>query len=63
MVDESDVGEITDYVNQRLNTVLLVAQSSLPDTQFKAFRKLTLDQFGRNGLIKDLRQLANDNEP
>lgn len=63
MVDISDVAEIEGFVNKRLNTVLLVAQSSLPDSQFIAFRKMTLDQFGRNGLIKDLRQLANDNEP
>ena len=60
MVDESDV---TELVNKRLNRVLLVAECSLPDSQYQAFRKVTLNEFGRNGLIKDLRQLSSDNEP
>jgi hypothetical protein len=60
MVNESDV---TKLVNKRLTQVLLVAECSLPDSQFKAFRKVTLNEFGRNGLVEDLRQLTNDNEP
>jgi len=60
MIDENDV---MDLVNKRLNRLLLIAESSLQSSQFRAFRKLTLDEFGRNGLGKDLRQLANDNEP
>lgn len=60
MLEESDV---TELVNKRMNRVLLYAESSLHPAQFKVFRKLTLDEFGRNGLGKDIRQLANDNGP
>ena len=41
-------------LNARKNHVLLLAQASLPASQFEAFRKLFLDQFGRSGFQKDL---------
>jgi hypothetical protein len=34
--------------------VLLVAQSSLPESQYKAFRQIFLDEFGKGGLEKEL---------
>lgn len=46
--------EIERVINGHLNRVLLVAESSLSQSQFQAFRKLTLDEFGRNGLGKEL---------
>jgi hypothetical protein len=52
--------EIEKLINIRLNYVLLVAQSSLPENQFKAFRKLTLDSFGNSGLGKDLDRILKE---
>jgi hypothetical protein len=52
--------EIEKLINIRLNFVLLVAQSSLPENQFKAFRKLTLDSFGNSGLGKDLDRILKE---
>lgn len=51
MVDKEQIYQI---INSRLTQVLLFAESSLPQSQFQAFRKLTLDQFGKSGLYKDL---------
>lgn len=45
---------IIELLNARKNRVLLVAQSSLPESQFKAFRQLFLDEFGKGGLEKEL---------
>jgi len=47
---------ILDLVKPRLNRVLTVAQASLPDSQFKAFRRIMLDEFGKSGLEKELEQ-------
>jgi hypothetical protein len=52
--------EIEKLINIRLNYVLLVAQSSLPENQFKAFRKLTLDSFGNSGLGMDLDRILKE---
>ena len=49
-----DKDELERAIKGRLSRVLLVAESSLPQSQYQAFRKLTLDEFGRNGLGKDL---------
>ena len=45
---------ILEVLNARKNQVLLVAQASLPPSQFDAFRKLFLNEFGRSGFQKDL---------
>jgi len=47
---------IRSLVNARLTRVLDMAQASLPESQFTAFRKLTLNEFGRNGLEGDLQK-------
>ena len=47
---------IIDLVKPRLNRVLTVAQASLPASQFSAFRKLVLDEFGKSGLERELDQ-------
>ena len=41
--------------------ILLVAESSLPATQFKAFRRITLNAFGNNGIGKELDRLFGNN--
>lgn len=49
--------QIEQLINFRLNEVLLVAQAALPENQFTAFRKFTLNQFGKSGLSKELDRL------
>jgi len=44
--------------DQHLNTVLLVAQAAMPDSQFHAFRKIVLDEFGTNGFMKELERIG-----
>ena len=44
-------------INSRKNKALLLAESSLPESQFKAFRKMFLLEFGEKGLEGDLQKL------
>ena len=37
--------------------VLLVAQAALPESQFKAFRQIFLNDFGKGGLERDLERI------
>ena len=46
--------QLDSIINSRLNKVLTIAEASLPASQFQAFRKLTLDEFGKSGLARDL---------
>jgi len=50
--------EIIDLVNRRVTHMLLIAEASLPPTQFQAFRKLMLDAFGKSGLVGELERLG-----
>lgn len=45
---------IKRLINQRVGRLLLFGQSALNETQFQAFRKLVLDEFGRSGLAAEL---------
>ena len=54
MVKREDIERI---LNARLSQVLLIAESSLSANQYQAFRKLTLNEFGRNGIGKELDRL------
>lgn len=53
--------EILQVINIPLKQILLVAESSLPPNQFQAFRKFTLDAFGKNGLGKELDRIFKNN--
>ena len=54
---------LAPLINARVNRVLLVGQSSLPESQFVAFRKLVLDEFGERGLLADVKiQFASNKE-
>lgn len=53
----TDPRDIVNLVNFRVSKVLTVAQAALPRDQFTAYRKLVLDEFGRNGLETDLYEL------
>lgn len=44
-------------LDQRKNRVLLLAQAALPEHQFKAFKTLFLDEFGRKGLEGELARI------
>jgi hypothetical protein len=44
-------------LNPRLNRVLLILQSSLPEHQFQACRKLVLDELGKSGFMTELETL------
>jgi hypothetical protein len=49
--------EVLRLLDQSKNEALLLAQSSLPQSQFEAFRKIYLNIFGKNGLEKELARL------
>lgn len=46
--------DISELVNRRLTRLLTVAEAAMQPNQFKAFRKIALDEFGWEGLRKDL---------
>ena len=46
--------QIVQLVNARVKKILDFAELSLPQDKFPIFRKLTLDEFGRSGLVKEL---------
>ena len=54
--------QVMELVNFRVTRILLVAEASLPPSQFQAFRKLVLNEFGRNGLVRELEQLEKGSE-
>lgn len=58
MVTKEDIERL---INIRLNQLLLVAETALPSNQFQAFRKITLNEFGNNGLGKELERLFGEN--
>ncbi|HSL03481.1 MAG TPA: hypothetical protein VK901_08085 [Nitrospiraceae bacterium] len=49
--------QVVELVNHRVTRILLVAQSSLPASQFQAFRTVVLNEFGRSGLERELERL------
>ena len=54
--------QVMDRIKARINRVLLVAESSLPERQFRAYRKVVLDEFGKSGLERELEELFQLNE-
>lgn len=49
--------QIVQLVNARVKKILDFAELSLPQDKFPIFRKLTLDEFGRSGLVKELERV------
>jgi len=45
---------ILALLNTRKNRVLLLAEAAMPPTQFQAFRRLFLNEFGKSGLEQEL---------
>jgi len=52
--------DIMNLVNAHVSKMLTVAETALPERQFAAFRKLMFDEFGRNGLETELRDLFDE---
>ena len=52
-----NLAAIVELLNRRKSRVLRYAEAALPETQFRAFRGLVLDEFGREGLEKDLERV------
>jgi len=48
---------IMGKLDERKNRLLLTAQVGLPENQFDAYRKILLDELGRNGFGKDLEEV------
>lgn len=48
---------VIEALNERKNRLLLTAQVGLPDHQFEAYRKILLDELGRNGFEQDLEKI------
>lgn len=53
---------LLEAVNARKNRALRIAEAALPESQFRAFRGLFLDEFGRNGLERELEQIVAEQE-
>ena len=45
---------VVEALNARKHRVLLLAQAALPESQYQAFRKLFLGEFGKDGLEREL---------
>lgn len=54
--------EAIALINARKNRILLIAQSSLPEHQYQAFKKLFLNELGERGLEKELKSLLLQNQ-
>lgn len=54
--------QIVQLVNARVKKILDFAELSLPQDKFLIFRKLTLDEFGRSGLVKELERVMSSTE-
>jgi hypothetical protein len=52
---------VMEIVLRRLTRLLTVAEAAMPPPQFKAFRKIALDEFGWEGLQSDLLRLDKHN--
>lgn len=49
-----------ELLNLRKRRLLLFAEAALPEGQYRAFRKLLLDELGSNGLEQDLVRVVAD---
>ena len=48
---------LLELINARKNRALLLAEASLPESQYRAFRKLFLCEFGDKGLEGELQRI------
>ena len=62
MVGAGLFNSVLALLNARKNRMLTIAQASLPEHQYVAFKKLFLDEFGERGLEKELKPLLVDGQ-
>lgn len=53
---------LLEAINARKNRALRYAEAALTESQFRAYRGLFLDEFGRNGLESELARIVADYE-
>lgn len=53
---------LLDAINARKSRALKYAEMALPESQFRAYRGAFLDEFGRNGLERELERIVADYE-
>jgi len=53
---------LLEAINARKNRALRLAEAALPESQYRAYRGLFLDEFGRNGLESELVRIVADYE-
>lgn len=54
--------EIMRLINARMKRVLHFAELAMPEGKYETFRKLTLDEFGKSGLVKELERVLRSQE-
>jgi hypothetical protein len=60
MISTHLLNSVLALLNARKNKILTIAQSSLPQHQFIAYRSLVLDELGKNGLESELTELLDE---
>jgi hypothetical protein len=50
--------QIISLVNARMKKILDFAELAMKPEKYKKFRKMTLDEFGKSGLVKELERVA-----
>ena len=53
---------LLEAINAGKNRALRLAEAALPESQYRAYRGLFLDEFGRNGLESELVRIVADYE-
>ena len=53
---------VMERIKGRMKRILDVAELAVPSEKFSLFRKVLLDEFGKNGLDKELRELFDQQE-
>lgn len=60
-MNDNELNKIFEIYNEAKNKILLYVRSSIQnDDQFKAIRKLILDEMGRSGAEGKIKELAKD---
>lgn len=54
--------KVIDLLNSRKNKILLIAQTAMTENQFKAFKRLFLDELGERGLEQELKPLLTEKQ-
>ena len=57
------VDNVMVLVRKHLTQILNIAEAALPHDQFTGFRRVALNEFGRNGLEGDLARLEHGDRP